>query len=93
MVKEIEILTKHYAYTLNEWRKRFHENREEVLKLYDERFFRMWDVYLIASEISFLYGKLTNFQIQLTKRHGEAPRNRNYIQEEEARLAKLEPPL
>ncbi len=93
LVKDIEILTKHYAYTLNEWRKRFHENRKEVLKLYDERFFRMWDVYLIASEISFLHGKLTNFQIQLTKRHDEGPRNRNYIQEEEARLAKLEPPL
>ena len=53
----------------------------------------MWDVYLIASEISFLYGKLTNFRVKFTKRHAEAPRNRNYIQEEEARLAKLEPPI
>lgn len=93
LVKDVEILTKHYAYTLHEWRKRFHANREAVLELYDERFFRMWDIYLIASEISFLYGKLANFQIQLTKRHDEGPRNRNYIQEEEARLAALEPPL
>ena len=93
LVKDIEILTYHYAYTLAEWRKRFHANREAVLALYDETFFRMWDLYLIASEVSFRYGKLANFQIQLTKRHAEGPRNRNYIAEEEARLASSEPPL
>lgn len=93
LVKDIEILTMHYADTLREWRKRFHENKEEVLKLYDPVFFRMWDLYLIASEISFRYGKLANFQIQITKRHAEGPRNRNYIAEAEARLAAAEPPL
>ena len=82
-----------YADTLREWRKRFHENKEEVLKLYDPVFFRMWDLYLIASEISFRYGKLANFQVQLTKRHAEGPRNRNYIAEAEAKLAANEPPL
>ncbi|MEM7269401.1 MAG: cyclopropane-fatty-acyl-phospholipid synthase family protein [Pseudomonadota bacterium] len=93
LVKDIEILTYHYGYTLQEWRRRFHANREKVLELYDERFFRMWDLYLIASEISFFHGKLGNFQIQITKRHDEAPRNRLYIAEEEAKLAAAEPPL
>ena len=93
LVKDVEILTMHYADTLREWRNRFHANREEVLKLYDPVFFRMWDLYLIASEISFRYGKLANFQIQLTKRHAEGPRNRNYIAEAEAKLAAAEPPL
>ncbi|MEM7544306.1 MAG: cyclopropane-fatty-acyl-phospholipid synthase family protein [Pseudomonadota bacterium] len=93
LVKDVEILTMHYADTLRDWRTRFHANREEVLKLYDEVFFRMWDIYLIASEISFRYGKLANFQIQLTKRHDEAPRNRNYIRAAEEKLAKAEPPL
>lgn len=93
LVKDIEILTYHYADTLREWRRRFHANREAVLALYDETFFRMWDLYLIASEVSFRHGKLANFQIQLTKRHAEGPRNRNYIAEAEARLAAAEPPL
>ncbi|MEO0361417.1 MAG: cyclopropane-fatty-acyl-phospholipid synthase family protein [Pseudomonadota bacterium] len=93
LVKDVEILTMHYADTLREWRRRFHANREEVLRLYDEAFFRMWNVYLIASEISFRHGRLANFQIQLTKRHAEAPRNRNYIEANEAKLAAAEPPL
>ena len=93
LVKDVEILTMHYADTLREWRKRFHANREKVLAVYDPVFFRMWDLYLIASEISFRYGKLANFQIQLTKRHAEAPRSRGYIAEAEARLAAAEPPL
>ena len=67
--------------------------KEEVLKLYDPVFFRMWDLYLIASEISFRYGKLANFQIQLTRRQAEGPRNRNYIAEAEARLQANEPLL
>jgi cyclopropane fatty-acyl-phospholipid synthase-like methyltransferase len=29
-----------------------------VLALYDERFFRMWDLYLATSEVSFRHGKL-----------------------------------
>ncbi len=93
LTKDVEILTMHYADTLRDWRMRFHANRDEVLKLYDEVFFRMWDLYLIASEISFRHGKLANFQIQLTKRHAEGPRNRNYIPLAEAALAKAEPPL
>ena len=90
LVKDVEILTMHYADTLRDWRRRFHENRAEVLKLYDERFFRMWDLYLITSEISFRFGKLANFQIILTKRHDEAPRSRAFIPEAEARLEAAE---
>lgn len=93
LVKDVEILTFHYADTLRDWRQRFHANRDEVLKIYDERFFRMWDLYLIASEVSFRYGRLANFQIQLTRRQAEGPRNRNYIQKAERALAKREPPL
>ncbi|MEX2518798.1 MAG: cyclopropane-fatty-acyl-phospholipid synthase family protein [Paracoccaceae bacterium] len=92
LVKDVEILTMHYADTLREWRRRFHANREAVLELYDERFFRMWDLYLITSEISFRFGKLVNFQIILTRRHAEAPRSRDYIAAAESRLAAAEKP-
>ena len=68
LVKDVEILTFHYAETLKRWRDRFHANRDKVLALYDERFFRMWDLYLATSEVSFRHGRLFNFQIQIVKR-------------------------
>lgn len=90
MVKDIEILTMHYADTLREWRVRLHANRAAVETLYDGVFFRMWDVYLAASEVSFRFGKLTNFQIQIAKRHAEAPRSRAYMLEAEQALARID---
>ncbi|MFV0475537.1 MAG: class I SAM-dependent methyltransferase [Pikeienuella sp.] len=90
LVKDVEILTLHYADTLRDWRVRFRANREAVLKLYDEKFFRMWELYLVASEMGFRVGKLTNFQIILTRRGAVAPRSRAFIAEGEARLAAAE---
>jgi len=86
LVKDVEILTYHYADTILEWRDRFRANKDKVLELYDETFFRMWDVYLTSSEIQYRHGRLCNFQIQFTKQNSEGPRNRNYIAEAEAAL-------
>ena len=88
LVKDIEILTYHYADTLKHWRERFHANRDQVLELYDERFFRMWDLYLATSEVSFRHGKLYNFQIQVVKKQSTAKPTRNYIHETEEKLRK-----
>jgi len=90
LVKDVEILTYHYADTLAEWRKRFRANRDRALALYDAAFFRLWDMYLCSAEINFRYGRLCNFQIQITRRQQEGPRNRGYIAEAEARLAARE---
>ena len=86
LVKDIEILTFHYADTLKHWRERFHANRDKVLELYDERFFRMWDLYLATSEASFRHGKLVNFQIQLVKKQTTSRPTRDYMAEAEAKL-------
>ena len=53
IVTDIEILRLHYAYTLEKWRERFMAHRDEVLRLYDERFCRMWECYLAMSESAF----------------------------------------
>ena len=55
LIRDIEILSLHYAETTREWRRRFLANREEVLELYDERFIRMWEFYLAGSESAFRY--------------------------------------
>ena len=50
-VTDVEILRLHYAETLRHWRERFTVRSEEVKVLYDERFFRMWEFYLVLCEI------------------------------------------
>jgi cyclopropane-fatty-acyl-phospholipid synthase len=90
LVCDVEILRLHYAETLKAWRERFMARREEAIQLYDERFARMWEFYLAASEMSFRKQNMMNFQIQLTKRQGVVPMTRGYIAREEAKLRGLE---
>jgi cyclopropane-fatty-acyl-phospholipid synthase len=90
LVCDIEILRLHYAETLKAWRERFLARREEAAALYDERFVRLWEFYLAASEMSFRKQNLMNFQIQITKRQGIVPMTRDYIMREEARLRGIE---
>ena len=90
LVKDVEILTFHYAETLKRWRDRFHANRAEAVALYDERFFRMWDLYLATSEVSFRHGRLFNFQIQIVKQQTTSSMTRDYIAEAEGKLRALE---
>ncbi|MEA2940985.1 MAG: cyclopropane-fatty-acyl-phospholipid synthase, partial [Bradyrhizobium sp.] len=90
LVCDIEILRLHYAETLKAWRERFMARREEAVRLYDERFAKMWEFYLAASEMSFRKQRMMVFQIQLTRRQGVVPMTRDYIGREEARLCGLE---
>jgi cyclopropane-fatty-acyl-phospholipid synthase len=89
-VSDIEILRLHYAETIRHWSKRFAGNRKRAAELYDERFCRMWEFYLAGSECAFRYGGMNNFQIQFVKNQNVLPLTRDYIQNEEARLRKLE---
>jgi cyclopropane-fatty-acyl-phospholipid synthase len=97
LVTDIEILRLHYADTLRIWRERFLAHREEVERLYDARFVRMWEFYLAASEMTFREQAMMVFQLQLTKRQDVVPTTRDYIAREETRLRALEggsrPPL
>jgi cyclopropane-fatty-acyl-phospholipid synthase len=90
LVNDIEILRLHYAETLKHWRDRFLAHRDDLKKVYDERFTRMWEFYLAASEMTFRQQNMMVFQIQLTKRQGIVPITRDYIAREEARLRGIE---
>jgi len=76
---DIEILRLHYAETLKEWRNRFTQHREEIKQLYDERFCRMWEFYLIGGEMDFRYLSTMVFQIQIAKDVMAVPLTRDYI--------------
>ncbi len=86
LVTDIEILRLHYAETLKHWRERFLAHREEVERIYDQRFVRMWEFYLAASEMAFREQNMMVFQLQLTKRQNVVPMTRDYIVREEQRL-------
>lgn len=90
IVSDIEVLQLHYALTLRAWRQRFLSRRNEVLRLYDERFCRMWEFYLAAAEVAFRCEDLVVFQLQLCKTPGSVPFTRDYIQNAETELRKKE---
>jgi cyclopropane-fatty-acyl-phospholipid synthase len=58
----------HYARTLHAWRERFHARIDEVRALgFDQRFVRMWDLYLAYCEAAFLERHAGDFQFVLAK--------------------------
>ncbi|MDI7861485.1 cyclopropane-fatty-acyl-phospholipid synthase family protein [Rhizobiaceae bacterium n13] len=96
LIKDVEILPMHYAYTLRHWRERFVARKEEAIALYDERFFRMWEFYLAGSEVAFRHDRLFIFQLQLARHQDAVPFQRGYIAERETKLRAFEknrPPL
>jgi cyclopropane-fatty-acyl-phospholipid synthase len=90
VVTDVEILQLHYAETLKAWRDRFLAHREDVERLYDIGFVRMWEFYLASSEMAFRESDMVVFQIQMTKRKGVVPQTRDYIGREETRLRAIE---
>jgi cyclopropane-fatty-acyl-phospholipid synthase len=78
-VTDLEFLRVHYATTLSHWTRRFEANRDEVIALYDERFARMWEFYLISAEMMFRTGSQLVFHMQLSRQRDAAPIVRDYI--------------
>ncbi len=63
----------HYARTLHEWRARFHAQLDRVRAMgFDDRFIRMWDLYLAYSEAAFLERHAGDFQLVLNKNYSTA---------------------
>jgi len=64
----LEDITPHYVRTLVEWRKRFFERIDDVLKLgFSETFIRMWEYYLCYCEAGFAERYIGDVQMLLTK--------------------------
>jgi cyclopropane-fatty-acyl-phospholipid synthase len=85
---DIEILRLHYAETLRCWRMRFLAERDAVREMYDERFCRMWEIYLGMSELSFRAGSHMVLQIQLAKNVNAVPIVRDYMVDDERAVAR-----
>jgi len=88
---DIEILRLHYAETLRCWRERFLAQRDAVLQMYDERFCRMWELYLGMSELGFRAGSNMVVQIQLAKHVNAVPIVRGYMVDDEHAASRPSP--
>ncbi|MEX0649722.1 MAG: cyclopropane-fatty-acyl-phospholipid synthase family protein [Candidatus Andersenbacteria bacterium] len=67
VVTDVENLWRHYAKTLQHWSKNFRAVQDQVISQYDEKFARMWWLYLQGSEAGFRWGDLQLWQLVLTK--------------------------
>jgi cyclopropane-fatty-acyl-phospholipid synthase len=92
MASDVEMLRLHYAYTLREWLKRFTAERERMVRLYDERFFRMWEYYLAGGIVMFESGAACNYQIQYIRDRNAVPITRDYMTEADMRYRDMGAP-
>jgi len=79
IVSDIEVLKLHYSYTLKYWKENCMSNKEQIIKMFDEKFFRMWEFYLASCECAFKWGDQVVYQFQLTKNYTSTPTTREYI--------------
>lgn len=79
---DVEVWRLHYAKTLEHWLKRCRARKAEIIALYDERFFRMWEFYLGGAMNAFRFDDHVVFQLQLARRRDTLPLVRSYMQDQ-----------
>ena len=82
---DVEILRLHYGITLRYWLARCGARRDEIVAIYDEPFYRMWEFYLAGAAIMFEAGAACNYQVQYVRDRRALPITRDYMAEAEAR--------
>ena len=83
---DVEALRLHYPPTIQLWIERFKDRKDEVVRLYDERFYRLWLFYLAAGRTMFSDGAMVVYQLQYMRRRDAVPMIRDYMHEDERRL-------
>ncbi|WP_313413336.1 cyclopropane-fatty-acyl-phospholipid synthase family protein [Sedimentibacter sp.] len=77
---DVESLRRHYGRTLEHWSRNFENALPEVKKKYDDKFIRMWRLYLNGCAASFNSGNIDIHQFLFTKGvNNNLPWTREYI--------------
>ena len=92
IMADCEALRVHYVYTLRAWYERFKAHEDEVVAMYDQRFYRLYLFYLAASMTMFSDGAMVVYQLQYLRSRYAAPIRRDYMLEAEERLRAIDPP-
>ena len=90
IASDVETLRLHYAYTLRHWLERANASRDEIVAMYDERFFRMWEFYLAGGIVMFESGAACNYQVQYIRDRNAIPITRDYMMEAEQRYRAID---
>jgi cyclopropane-fatty-acyl-phospholipid synthase len=91
-VMDVEAMRFHYSYTLEEWYNRTVMHKDEIVEMYDDVFYRMWQFYLAGAEQAFRHGRMVNWQLIYVKDRAAIPMTREFIHEESKRLRESEEP-
>ncbi|OBF81538.1 cyclopropane-fatty-acyl-phospholipid synthase [Mycobacterium sp. 852002-51163_SCH5372311] len=83
---DVETLRLHYGYTLEHWLRRTQAHKAEIVAMYDDRFYRMWEFYLSGAMVGFFNRAMVNYQVQYIRDRNALPITRDYMAEAEARL-------
>ena len=79
-VLDVENLRLHYARTAGCWRSAFEQARGTVAQMFDERFVRMWRLYLAGTQAAFLAGDLQLYQVLFAPaRSNDIARTREHV--------------
>ena len=79
-VLDVENLRLHYAQTLHHWLALFETASGRVREMFDEKFVRMWRMYLAGSIAGFTTGALQLFQVVFAPRdNNEVPMTREHL--------------
>lgn len=79
-VLDVENLRLHYARTLIDWKARYDASEARVRAMFDERFVRMWRLYLAGSIAGFTTGSLQLFQVLFApRRNNDLPQTRAHL--------------
>lgn len=77
---DVESLRMHYYKTLIKWAENFEKNTDKVREMYDEKFVRMWRMYLYSCAACFYTGVIDLHQIVFTKGvNNSLPLTREYL--------------
>jgi cyclopropane-fatty-acyl-phospholipid synthase len=86
IMSDVETLREHYGHTLMHWLRRTQAHKAEIVAMYDERFYRMWEFYLAGSATGFFNSQMVNYQVQYVRDRTALPLTRDYMFEAEAEL-------
>jgi cyclopropane-fatty-acyl-phospholipid synthase len=79
-VIDVEGLRMHYGRTLDCWISNFEGNIGKIRNMFDEKFVRMWRLYLNACSVGFKYGGNRLYQILFTNGlNNGMPMTREYL--------------
>ena len=79
-ILDVENIRLHYAQTLRHWKELFEASSDRVRQMFDEKFVRMWRLYLAGSIAAFTTGSLQLFQVVFAPQsNNDVPWTRAYL--------------